>query len=114
MKIKDYFLKEEIEIKCFSKVFCKHAGEHLGWILFKIPYTIKHHNSLIKGDVNKVLVFLKNFKLLIIEEYQIDSIELAKKRAKEYFENYSTPDKNDIQYKYHISNVESYKRVLEF
>jgi hypothetical protein len=114
MKIKDYFLKEQIDIKCFSKVFCRHEGEHLGWILFKIPLKINHHNSLIKGDANKVLVFLKNFKLLIIEEYQVDSIELAKRRAKEYFKNYSTPDKNDFQDKHHILNVECYKNVLEF
>jgi hypothetical protein len=115
MDLKTYDLKETVSVNRFGKVFCRKFGEHLGWILFKLPFKIKHHNSLIKGDAQKVVVWLRNNTFVVIEEYQVDPIELKKKHAKQYLEHYDTPPITDeVQYNAHLSNVKSYNDVLKF
>ena len=117
MKLKNYHLNKERDISWFGKCFCCHFGEHLGWILFKLPYKIKHHNSIIEGRAQKVIVFLRNFSLLVIEEYQVDPIQQTKETWLRYMETHgqNPPLPSDkVQYEAHLRNIQTYKEVMNF
>ncbi len=113
LELKDYCLDEVRYVKRFGKVFCRKNGEHLGWLLFKIPFKIEHHNSIIKGTAQYVVVLLRNYVPVIIEEYQVDPISVVKTRAKRFIENEKPPvdQKQLISYK---NLIETYNEVLKF
>lgn len=115
MKLKCDYPDNTISIKRFGKVFCRRPGEHLGWILFKLPFERNHHNSGYKGKFKKVVVLLRNMKIIAIEEYQVNPIDLAKKNAFNYLMYQEVPDRTDkIQYEAHIRNVISDLKTLIF
>lgn len=115
MYIKNYTLDKKTYLKKYGKVFCRRHGEHHGYALFKLPYKIKHPNSLINGDFSNICVLLKSGKLIIIEEYLLQPIKERKEEAKRYLEEpLGMSVLKKIHYDAHLNLLKSAVDSLKF